>query len=420
MDELKIQGNQKLNGTVKISRAKNSSLPLMTATLLTEEKVTLNDLPSLKDIDTLVKVLEGLGTKTNREGRDIVFDSSFVSNFEAMYDIVRKMRASILVLGPLVSRFGTAKVSLPGGCAIGTRPIDLHLEGLKDLGAIIKLESGYVHAKAPKGGLVGGKIHLKFPSVGATENLLMACSLAKGESVIKNAAKEPEIVDLCEMLSKMGCEISGAGESEIYIQGKDSLLGCKHRPIADRIETATFLLAALATRSEISIEDCNPNHIQAIIDILNAMGIQIETGDDYIKTKSFTDAKPVALETGPYPDFPTDAQAQMMSFLLTIPGESVITENIFENRFMHVSELKRMGANIHLEGNKAFIQGGIPLSGAPVMCTDLRASAALVMSSLYASGDSNVARIYHLDRGYEALENKLSRLGADVKRIPSS
>lgn len=424
MDQLNINGPCVLSGNVNISRAKNSSLPLMTATLLTAEPVTLTDLPQLRDIATLTKVLEGLGTnikeEINDEKRKVCFQSNDITNCEATYDVVRKMRASILVLGPLVARFKKAKVSLPGGCAIGTRPIDIHLKGLEKLGAKIKLEAGYVFATAPESGLQGCEIELSFPSVGATENLLMACALAKGKSVIKNAAKEPEITDLCDLLNKMGAKITGGGTDSIEIDGVSELHGCEFRPIADRIEAATFVLAGLATKSEITISDCNPAHIKAVLDICEDMGAKLEIGSDYIKTLKSENLKPIKIKTGPYPEFPTDVQAQMMSFLLTISGESEIEENIFENRYMHVSELKRMGAKIKLDGNTAYISGGKVLSGAPVMCTDLRASAALVIASLFAKGESVIARIYHLERGYETLDEKLQALNADVKRIPGN
>ncbi len=422
MDQLEIRGPSKLKGSVKISRAKNSTLPLMTACLLTSSEVVLEDLPELRDVETLKSVLLQLGVKVSDELangiRRVVFQSNNLTSYEATYDIVRKMRASILVLGPLVARFGRAKVSLPGGCAIGTRPIDIHLDGLKKLGATIELESGYVLATAPKGGLEGAEINLSFPSVGATENLVMACSLANGESVIKNAAKEPEIIDLCNMLRSMGANILGDGSNVIKIQGVKELGGCVHRPISDRIEAATFFLGALATQSEILIEDCNPEHIQAVLDVCLETGAKFEVGKNFIKTFTSESLRPVKIKTGPYPEFPTDVQAQMMSFLLTIGGNSEIQETIFENRFMHVSELIRMGAEITLDGNKAMITGGKSLSGAPVMCTDLRASAALIISSLCAEGTSVISRIYHLERGYEGLDSKLQGLGVDVKRIP--
>lgn len=417
MDKLLITGPCELNGEVSISRAKNSSLPLMTATLLTGEEVALEDLPNLRDIETLSSVLEMLGQKISFRGNKTVFNAQKLNSFEATYDVVRKMRASILVLGPLLARFGKAKVSLPGGCAIGTRPIDIHLEGLKQMGADIELHSGYVYAHTKR--LQGANIEMRFPSVGATENLMMAASLAQGTTIITNAAKEPEIEDLADLINKMGGKVQGAGTDRIEIEGVDELHGCEHRPIADRIEAATYLLAGLMTKSEITVSDCNPTHIQAVIDLLKNSEAQIEVGDNYIKTFKSENIKGIRVQTGPFPEFPTDVQAQLMSYLLTVDDYSQIEETIFENRYMHVSELQRLGADIKLDGNTATIKGGKKLIAAPVMCTDLRASAALVLTSLVSYGTTEILRIYHLERGYENLDQKFKMLGADVKKVPT-
>ncbi len=415
MDKLIVNGPCKLNGKVSISRAKNSSLPLMTACLLTKGITTYQDLPRLRDIGTLKKVLEHLGCAITLKNNETLIDTSHLSSYEAVYELVKTMRASILVLGPLVARYGYAKVSLPGGCAIGSRPIDIHLDGLKMMGANIEIAEGYVTAKVDK--LKGASIPLKFPSVGATENLVMAASLAIGETIISNAAREPEIVDLCEMLRQMGAKIEGDGTDTIRIIGVEQLNAIRYRPIADRIETATYLLCALATRSEITIEDCDPLHIESVISLLRNSGAIIETTKNSIDVKAPFNLKPLKTITEPYPGFPTDVQAQLMSYLLTVEGESCIEEKIFENRFMHVSELMRLGADIELSGNKAIIRGGRSLTAAPVMCTDLRASAALIVAALTAEGKTEISRVYHLDRGYETLEEKFSNLGAFIERV---
>lgn len=413
MDRLHIRGGRPLSGTVAISRSKNASLPILAASLLAEGETILQDLPQLRDVHTLKELLANLGANIATRGSETILQTSRLHTFFALYDIVKTMRASILVLGPLLARYGEGKVSLPGGCAIGTRPIDLHLAGLKKLGAEISLESGYVSARAKR--LRGNRIALPFPSVGATENLMMAASLARGESAIDNAATEPEIDDLAQLINRMGGQVHRTGTS-LRIQGVESLRGCTYRPIPDRIETATYLLAGLICRSSITVADCVPEHLGAILDALEDMGCPLTIAGHSIQTHPPQKLRPARITTGPYPAFPTDVQAQMMAFLASIPGTSQITETIFENRFMHVAELRRLGAQIQLQGNLASIRGVPQFSGAPVMCTDLRASAALVLAALWAKGQTEISRIYHLDRGHESMERKLSGLGANACR----
>ena len=415
MDKLVVRGGLPLSGEVGVSCSKNSSLPILAASLLADGEVEINDLPDLRDVQTLIKLLSNLGVEVQRVGKRTRLQTSKVHTFSALYDIVKTMRASILVLGPLLARYGVGKVSLPGGCAIGTRPINLHLEGLQKLGADISIEQGYICAEVKQ--LRGCPIELPFPSVGATENLMMAAALAKGQTVIKNAAREPEIADLAQFINKMGGKIENAGASTLFIQGVDTLKGCQYRPIPDRIETATYLLAALICRSSITINDCIPQHLQSILYTLEQMGCSFSIDEHSIHILPHWDFRPTEIETGPYPGFPTDVQAQMMTFLATVEGKSSVIENIFENRFMHIAELRRMGAKISLQGNRAVLEGGCELSGAPVMCTDLRASAALVLAALKARGESEILRIYHLDRGHEKIEQKLRGLGADILRV---
>ena len=414
MDSLKIIGGEKLHGNVSVSAAKNSSLPILIACLLTEDKVELEKLPKLRDMATTKKLLENLGADICISGEKNIIDCSNVNSTEATYDLVKTMRASILVLGPLLARFGKAKVSLPGGCAIGDRPVDIHLESLEKLGAKIELKQGYVVASCAK--LKGTEISLSFPSVGATENLMMAACLADGKTTIKNAAREPEIEDLAEFLNKMGAKIIGAGESEISIIGVEKLKGTSHRPIGDRIEAITYIICGLVTGSSIFVKDFDPAHIEGAIKVLTSMGANLEIGENYVKTNSSI-LKPYELVTAPFPGFPTDAQAQIMALMALIPGRSTIVENIFENRFMHVPELNRLGAQIKIDGKVSTIDGVNSFSGAEVMCTDLRASAALVIGALVARGETLISRIYHLDRGYEKIEEKLVALGAKVNRI---
>ncbi len=419
MDRLVINGPAKLSGSVCVSPAKNACLPIMTACLLNPNPITLKDMPTLKDVETLRNLLESLGVKSEVDQKDIRFDAGTIESTDAEYELVRKMRDSILVLGPLLARERCAKVSLPGGCAIGTRPIDIHLEGLKKMGAVIDINSGYVFAKTGTEGLVGAQIVLPFPSVGATENLMMAAVLAKGETTITNAAREPEIEDLGNFLNAMGAIVEGAGESIIKIQGVhiDKLKSVSYRAIGDRIEAATYLIAGIITNSEIEVKGFRTKDIASVCDELQSMGAVFEVAEDQIVVKKHDEIKGCNVDTAPFPGFPTDVQAQMMVLATKAITSSVIREKIFENRFMHVPELKRMGANIIKKGNLAMIEGSASLSAAPVMCTDLRASAALVLAALAAEGETVISRVYHLDRGYENLADKLSGLGVDIKRI---
>ena len=417
MDKLLVRGPAVLRGKVTVSCAKNAYLPILAAVLLNPKKVLLQELPNLRDIHVMKKLLCNLGVKIKKiDGNKEEFDTSHITSLEATYDLVKTMRASILVLGPLLTRFKRAKVSLPGGCAIGSRPIDLHLVNLQKLGAKIELKGGYVEATATN--LVGTSLDLAFPSVGATENLMMAACFAEGITLIKNAACEPEVVDLAGFLVKMGVEIEGAGTSQIKIHGiqEESLKEVEHKAIGDRIEAATYLMGALITRSKIIIENINPNTLSSVLQIAGKMGAFIKTGDHFIHVNA-EDLKEVFVETAPYPGFPTDVQAQLMAVASTIHGQSVIVEKIFENRFMHVPELRRMGAKITLKGNQALTNGNGQLTAAPVMCTDLRASAALVLAALAARGTTEIQRIYHLDRGYDNLEQKFKTLGVDIQRI---
>lgn len=414
MDKLLIEGPCKLSGTVKISRSKNAYLPILVAALLSPKPVHFKNLPELRDIKTILKLLEKLGVKITKNENITTLDASNVTSFEALYEMVKTMRASILVLGPLLARFKTAKVSLPGGCAIGTRPIDIHLSNFEKLGAKISLDGGYVEAKTD--GLKGTTLVLKFPSVGATENLMMAATLSEGETVIENAALEPEIIDLGNFLNKMGAKISGLGTSNITIIGVKELKEVEYEAIGDRIEAATYIMAGLITNSNIRVEGFDPKHLDAVLNILMDMGAKLEIGKDYVSIRPSV-LKGVKVETAPFPGFPTDAQAQLMALATMAKGPTIITEKIFENRFMHAPELTRLGANIFLKGNTAIIEGISSLKGAPVMCTDLRASAALVLAGLASDGKTEIDRIYHLDRGYEKMEEKLLQLGAKIKRI---
>lgn len=415
MEKLLINGPAKLSGEVSISRAKNAYLPILAAVLLTDKEIRLRDLPDLRDIRTMVKLLENLGVKVTKEDDNItVFDASALENHEATYDLVKTMRASIFVLGPLLGRLNKAKVSLPGGCAIGTRPIDIHLANLEKMGAEIELNAGYVEAKATK--LVGTKLALKFPSVGATENLMMAAVFAEGTTVIENAAMEPEIDDLANFLNSMGAKVSGIGTNRITIEGVKELFETDYTAIGDRIEAATYVIAGLMTESEIKVTNFDPVHLEFVIDKLIDMGAKLEVGKDFVKVYP-SKLKAVTIETAPYPGFPTDVQAQMVALCTQVEGNTLVTENIFENRFMHVPELQRLGADINQKGNTLFIQGPSEFKAAPVMCTDLRASAALVLAALCAEGETKIDRIYHLERGYEKLSEKLKGLGVIIKRV---
>jgi UDP-N-acetylglucosamine 1-carboxyvinyltransferase len=416
LDKFVVKGGRTLSGSVEVSGAKNSALPLLFSTLLAEGRHEFTNVPNLKDIESTCVLLESLGCKTEQSYPKIIVDCSKPKNLEAHYDLVRKMRASILCLGPLLAKYGEAVVSLPGGCAIGTRPIDLHLDAMKTLGAEIDISHGYVHAKAKK--LKGAIIDFKMVTVGGTENAMMAACLAEGQTVLNNAAQEPEIVDLANYLNKMGAKVRGAGSSQITIDGVNLLKPSQHEVIPDRIEAATLLIAGAITKGEVTITHCIPAHIQALIDKMEAAGFKIESQKSSVKVFPLKNFKGVDVETAPFPGFATDIQAQYMALMTVCSGESQISETIFENRFMHVQELVRLGADIWLKGQVAKVIGKPNgLKGAPVMATDLRASASLVLAGLAAEGETHVGRIYHLDRGYEGLEKKLSSLGAHVERV---
>ncbi|MFA5859455.1 MAG: UDP-N-acetylglucosamine 1-carboxyvinyltransferase [Elusimicrobiota bacterium] len=415
MARLVIQGGKKLSGRVRISGSKNAVLPCLVASLLTKEDVVITNVPELGDVVTSCQLLELLGKKIVRSKNKLVITEPHGLTSNAPYELVSKMRASALVMGPLVVRCGAAEVSLPGGCAIGTRPVDIHLFGLKTLGAEIKIEEGYVKLKAKS--LVGTTVLFPKVSVGATEHIIMASVLAEGKTVIKNAAQEPEIVDLADMLNAMGARIIGAGTPEIYVEGVKNLSSVEHDIIADRIEAGTFMVAAAITRGRLVLEKMYTKHLEMLINKLCLSGVEIEKGENScIVNAEKRKLVPVDIETSPYPGFATDLQAQWMAYMCTVPGRSVVRETIFENRFMHVGELQRMGAKVQLDGNTAIVEGQKNLSGAKVMATDLRASAALVLAGLAAEGCTQVSRIYHLDRGYENIEKKLRSVGANIKR----
>jgi len=426
MEKLIITGGNRLSGTIPISGAKNAALPLMCTCLLTEEPVTLNNLPRLADITTLSDLLNHMGITVTIAGgrggggggRSLTFDGSNIHDTVAPYDMVRKMRASILVLGALVARAGEATVSLPGGCAIGNRPIDLHLKALEAIGAKIELTNGYVRASAPNG-LTGGTVRFPFVSVGATENILMAAALAKGKTTIENAAREPEIADLVACLNSMGAKITGAGQETIIVEGVEKLHGTEHTVMPDRIEAGSYAVAALMTRGNILLEGAQAEHMQATIDTLREAGGIVEVEATGVRVHSNGHVGGFNLVTQPFPGFATDMQAQFMALAATASGASVITEAIFENRFMHVPELSRMGADITVTGASAVVRGVGQLVGAEVMATDLRASMGLALAGLVAKGQTTVNRLYHLDRGYEQLEEKLRQVGAVVERAPS-
>ncbi len=416
MDKIVVNGGKKLHGKVRNSGAKNSSLPLLFATLLADGEHVFENVPALKDIDSTIMLLEMLGAAVKRDGDKVIVNSKSSDISEATYDVVRKMRASILCLGPLVAKRQMARVSLPGGCAIGTRPIDIHLEGMKALGAEVEVTGGYVEASCNQ--LKGASILFDSPTVGGTENIMMAASLAEGKTIIENAAKEPEIVDLAEYLNKMGAKIHGAGSSIITIQGVNKLKPAHHRVVPDRIEAGTLLIAGAITGGEVTVTDCNPNHIDALIQKLKESGFRITSSNNSVTIQECNEWGGVDITTAPHPGFATDLQAQFMALMTVASGVSVITETIFENRFMHVQELMRLGADITPKSRVAIVRGHPgKLVGAPVMATDLRASASLVLAGLAAQGQTEVARIYHLDRGYENMEKKLSSLGAEIRRI---
>ncbi|MCK6377113.1 MAG: UDP-N-acetylglucosamine 1-carboxyvinyltransferase [Zoogloea sp.] len=415
MDKLLIAGGARLSGEIAISGAKNAALPILCSALLTTEPVTFTNVPRLNDIGTLLRLLEQMGIKVTRDGDTVTLDAAGVNNPVASYEMVKTMRASILVLGPLVARFGEARVSLPGGCAIGARPVDQHIKGLQAMGAEVKVEHGYVHAKVPR--LKGARIFTDMVTVTGTENLMMAACLADGETVIENAAREPEVVDLANCLVAMGAQISGAGGDVIRIRGVQALHGATYRVMPDRIETGTYLCAAAVTGGEVRLTQTSGSYLDAVIDKLMDAGCEIVTERDAIRLKAPARLNAVSLRTAPYPAFPTDMQAQFMALNAVADGTAVIRETIFENRFMHAVELQRLGADIKIDGNTAFVKGVASLQGATVMATDLRASASLIIAGLVAEGETTVERIYHLDRGYEKLEAKLAALGANVRRL---
>lgn len=420
MDKIKIVGGTPLVGSVRVSGSKNAALPILIASLLTEGRCVFKGIPHLQDVRTALKLLSHLGVavESRLEEGWVRLQSENVDVFEAPYDLVRKMRASVVVLGPLVARFGRARVSLPGGCAIGARPIDFHLAGLEKLGAKIELENGYVTASAKK--LKGNRVAFEFPSVGATENIMMAAALAEGESILENCAKEPEIVDLAMALKAMGALIEGEGTEVIRIQGRSRLVGCDYEVMGDRIEAGTFLVAGFATRGRVRVENLKPDYVESVLVKLEEAGAKVTREANAVSIEG--GARPLAtnITTLPYPGFPTDMQAQFMALVAVADGVSVITETIFENRFMHVSELARLGADITIRGKTAMVMGRETLQGAQLMATDLRASASLILGGLCAQGETLINRIYHLDRGYENMEQKLRQLGANIERIRDS
>ena len=420
MDKLIIQGGNRLNGEVTISGAKNAALPILCASLLAETPLKLSGIAALKDIDTTIKLLDMMGVKITRNVSEVTLDASDVASFEATYEMVKTMRASILVLGPLLARFGTARVSLPGGCAIGSRPVDLHIKGLQAMGAAIHITHGYIQASTlhlPNRRLQGARYYMDLVTVTGTENLMMAAALAEGTTVLENAAKEPEVVDLAEMLIKMGAKITGAGSDVITIVGVEKLNGTSHNVVCDRIEAGTYMVAAAMTGGEVKLLNARADLLDAVIEKLREAGATVTSDANSITVKSDGKLKAVNIRTAPHPAFPTDMQAQFMALNVVAQGVAKVTETIFENRFMHVQEMQRMGADISIDGNTALVKGIEFLDGATVMATDLRASASLVLAGLVARGETVIERIYHLDRGYEHLEAKLNALGANVKRV---
>ena len=417
MKKLKIQGGHSLRGEIHISGSKNAALSIIAASIMTEERIVLENIPHLEDVTTMIRLIAGMGVSvTLADDNKLMLDSSKIRNYLAPYDLVKTMRASILVLGPLIARFGEASVSLPGGCAIGARPVNLHLDGLKAMGADVEINEGYICAKAKK--LKGAHFSFSPVSVTGTANLMMAGVLAEGQTILENAATEPEVINLGEFLLKMGAKIKGLGTRKIIIDGVNKLCSAEHKIIPDRIETGTFLVAAAITKGRVLLKKTQPEHLKSVLDLLGQTGAVIFFEEDTIElTMSLTNIKPADFTTQPYPGIPTDMQAQLMVLNAIAPGNSIVVETIFENRFMHVLELQRMGADISLSGNTAYITGVKRLQSAPVMATDLRASAALVLAGLVADGETHIDRIYHIDRGYECIENKLSLLGAKVARI---
>jgi UDP-N-acetylglucosamine 1-carboxyvinyltransferase len=416
MNKLMINGGVRLKGEIRISGAKNAVLPILAATLLADGPATIENVPHLHDVTTTVELLGCMGVSVSIDEKlSVEVDSSTIENYTAPYHLVKTMRSSILVLGPLLARFGVAEVSLPGGCAIGSRPVDLHIKGLQDMGAEIEVSNGYIHARAKR--LKGARLVMDIVTVTGTENLMMAASLADGTTTIENAAREPEVVDLANFINAMGGKVSGAGTDTIVIEGVEKLHGTRYRVLPDRIETGTFLVAAAITGGSIKVKDTAPRLLDAVIDKLREAGAKIEVGDDWISLDmEGRRPKAVNIRTAPYPAFPTDMQAQFLALNTIANGTSTVVETVFENRFMHVQELKRMGADVEIEGNTAIIRGVDGLTAAPVMATDLRASASLIIAGLVAIGETEVQRIYHIDRGYENIEEKLALLGAKIRR----
>ncbi|GBL46765.1 UDP-N-acetylglucosamine 1-carboxyvinyltransferase [Sulfuriferula multivorans] len=416
MDKLAIQGGARLSGEVRISGAKNAALPILCAGLLSADKLHLENLPKLKDISTSLTLLGHLGMQVSLDDQGgVALQAAHLDKLEAPYELVKTMRASILVLGPILARYGEARVSLPGGCAIGSRPVDLHIKGLQAMGAEIHIEHGYIHAKASR--LKGARIFMDTVTVTGTENLMMAATLADGTTFLENAAREPEVVDLANCLIAMGARIEGAGSDVIVIEGVDKLHGATHKIMPDRIETGTYLVAAAITQGQIRVLNTRADIIESVLDKLREAGAHIDVGNDWISLEMRTRPKAVNLKTAPYPAFPTDMQAQFMALNCIAEGVGTVTETIFENRFMHVQEMQRLGADISVEGNTALVRGVDKLEGAVVMATDLRASASLVLAALVAEGESIIERIYHIDRGYECIEEKFAQLGASIRRV---
>jgi len=419
LDKLIIEGGAKLNGEVRISGAKNAALPILCAGLLAETPLVLTSVPALKDVASTIKLLDTMGVKVTQEADKVTLDASEVASFEATYEMVKTMRASILVLGPLLARFGSARVSLPGGCAIGSRPVDLHIKGLQAMGAAIHITHGYIQASSlhlPNRRLQGARYYMDMVTVTGTENLMMAAALAEGTTILENAAKEPEVVDLAECLNKMGAKITGAGTDVITIEGVEKLSGASHNIVCDRIEAGTYMVAAAMTGGKVKLLNARADLLDAVVEKLRDAGATVTHDDNSITVESNGKLKAVNIRTAPHPAFPTDMQAQFMALNSVAEGVAKVTETIFENRFMHVQEMQRLGADISIDGNTALVKGVEFLDGATVMATDLRASASLVLSGLVARGETVIERIYHLDRGYEYLEEKLTQLGAKVRR----
>lgn len=421
MDQFLITGTGRISGEVTISGAKNAALPLLAAMILAETPTTLHNVPSLQDVTTLIKLISGMGIVISKDGNTVTCNTKTIDSFYAPYDLVKTMRASILVLGPLLARFGEAEVSLPGGCAIGSRPVDQHLQAFEAMGAEIIVENGYVKARAPKGGkLIGCEYSFDMVTVGGTENVIMAAALAKGTTRLENCAREPEVVDLANMLVAMGAKIDGIGTANMTIEGVESLQGCEYSVVPDRIETGSYLAGALMTEGDVLTKNTRPELLLPVLKKFESMGAVITTGDDWIRAQMKGRPLPVDIRTQPHPGFPTDMQAQLMAVCCLADGTSTIIENIFENRYMHVPELERMGANIKVDGHTAIVKGVERFEAAPVMATDLRASMSLVMAAATADGQSLIDRIYHIDRGYEDVENKLRGLGVQIERVNSN